>query len=295
MIMETQENSPVLIIGTARSGTNMLRNVLTTLPGFTTWPCDEIPFIWKHGWRAFPHDEFTPDMATPGVKAYLAGRFAAVADSPHQVVVEKTCANSLRLGFVAAAVPAGRFVVIVRNPHDAIASAMLRWTSSFDLRYSLAKARYVPVTDIPYYGFRILRNRLVRLFSRKKQLGFWGPVFAGMAEARRNDSLAELAARQWVRCMQRTLEDWPLLPADRKILVRYEDFVTSPRDELNRILAFLGQQTTDQGLARATQTVKAGSVGKGLGQLSPADRAAIDRVLAASGLPEKFLRTEGPA
>ena len=40
---------PVVIIGAARSGTNMLRDVLVKLPGVGTWPCDEINYIWRHG------------------------------------------------------------------------------------------------------------------------------------------------------------------------------------------------------------------------------------------------------
>ena len=38
-----------MIIGAARSGTNMLRDVLTSLDGVDTWPCDEINYIWRHG------------------------------------------------------------------------------------------------------------------------------------------------------------------------------------------------------------------------------------------------------
>ena len=44
----------VVIIGAPRSGTNMLRDVLTSLPGFATWPCDEINLIWRHGNRDLP-------------------------------------------------------------------------------------------------------------------------------------------------------------------------------------------------------------------------------------------------
>lgn len=34
--------TPVVIIGAGRSGTNALRDALTALPEFETWPCDEI-------------------------------------------------------------------------------------------------------------------------------------------------------------------------------------------------------------------------------------------------------------
>jgi hypothetical protein len=282
--------APVIVIGAARSGTNMLRNVLTSLPGFVTWPCDELPFIWKHGWRDFPHDEFTQDMATPRVRKFLAKQFQAIQTLPDDVVVEKTCANSLRLGFVARAVPGAKFLIIVRQPHDAIASAMLRWTGQFDLRYSLAKARYVPVTDIPYYGLKYLRNRMGRLFSREKQLGYWGPVFKGMDQERRRVSLAQLATMQWARCMERTLADLDIPDTGSWMMIRYEEFVSEPTSEFQKILEFLGHTKPLDDLAAATATVKADSVGKGLRKLSATDKAAIDLILENSSLPREYVR-----
>ena len=38
--------TPVIIIGAPRSGTNMLRDILTNFEGIETWPCDEINYIW---------------------------------------------------------------------------------------------------------------------------------------------------------------------------------------------------------------------------------------------------------
>ena len=51
------QDHDIIIIGAPRSGTNMLRDVLTALPGFETWPCDEINLAWRHGNRALPSDE----------------------------------------------------------------------------------------------------------------------------------------------------------------------------------------------------------------------------------------------
>jgi len=54
---------PIIIVGAGRSGTNMLRDLLAQLPEFSTWPCDEINYIWRHGNRGFETDEFTREMA----------------------------------------------------------------------------------------------------------------------------------------------------------------------------------------------------------------------------------------
>ena len=66
---------PLIIIGAPRSGTNMLRDLLTELPGVGTWPCDEINYIWRHGNVQYPSDEFIPHMATPRIRKYIRKQF----------------------------------------------------------------------------------------------------------------------------------------------------------------------------------------------------------------------------
>ena len=102
----TMQYQPVIIIGAPRSGTNMLRDVLTSLPGVATWPCDEINYIWRHGNVRYPSDELRPDMARTAVRKYIRKQFDWVAGKYQaHTGVEKTCANSLRVGFVDRVVP----------------------------------------------------------------------------------------------------------------------------------------------------------------------------------------------
>jgi hypothetical protein len=66
---------PVIIIGAARSGTNMLRDVLTSLDDFSTWPCDEINYIWRYGNKEREDDEFTVRDVNSKNKAYIRKQF----------------------------------------------------------------------------------------------------------------------------------------------------------------------------------------------------------------------------
>ena len=232
---------PVVIIGAGRSGTNMLRDVLTRLPGFGTWPCDEINYIWRHGNVRHPDDELRPEQATPRVRRYIRRAFDHIAARRGLAhVVEKTCANSLRVAFVDAILPDARFIRIVRDGRDVLVSAEARWTASLDLRYIARKARYVPLTDLPYYGSRYLWNRLYRLVSAEARLAFWGPRIAGLGDALERHGLEEVCALQWKRCVDEAEHDLSLLPADRVHRLRYEDFVARPAAELSRIVDFLG-------------------------------------------------------
>src|SRR5690554_5282509 len=135
----------IIIIGAPRSGTNMLRDTLTTFKGVGTWPCDEINYIWRFGNKEFPSDEFTPDMATEKVKEYIRSRFIKLRKKKYYShIVEKTCANSLRVDFVKEILPDAKFIFIYRNGIDAIASAYQRWKSNIDIFYTIKKIPYVP-------------------------------------------------------------------------------------------------------------------------------------------------------
>ncbi len=134
----------VVVIGAPRSGTNMLRDVLTSLRGFTTWDCDEINLTWRHGNRDHPDDELTPAHATPRVRRYVDSQFERVRGSGGGRVVEKTCANSLRVEFVHAVRPAAHYVQIVRDGYDAAPSAVERWHAPFDARYTAARSCATP-------------------------------------------------------------------------------------------------------------------------------------------------------
>jgi len=48
-------NAPVIIIGAPRSGTNIIRDVIVTNNNFTTWPCDEINYVWRYKNLEYPY------------------------------------------------------------------------------------------------------------------------------------------------------------------------------------------------------------------------------------------------
>lgn len=255
---------PVIIIGAPRSGTNMLRDVLTSLPGIATWPCDEINYIWRHGNVRFPSDELPATRATSGVRRYVRGQFDWVAGR-HSVdtVVEKTCANSLRVDFVERIVPEARYIFIRRDGIDAVGSAMERWKAEIDWPYLLHKARFIPVADFPYYVGGYLWNRLYLLFSKEQRLAFWGPKLFEMEALLAAHSLEEVCALQWQRCVERAATAFKGMPSEKYIEVAYEDFVRSPREELGRILTFLGRTVAEGDLAHAVGDVSPRSLGRG--------------------------------
>lgn len=277
----------VIIVGAPRSGTNMLRDVLTKLPRIGTWHCDEINLLWKHGNLDVEHDELRPEHARPAVKRYLRGAFDRVARREQlQTLVEKTCATSLRVGFAATVFPNAKFLFIRRDGIDAAASAAQRWSAPFDLGYTLRKARYVPTRDLPIhlgsFAARQLRRSLHRGDRAPDVTGmvstWWGPRPRDYRQLQRSRTLAEIAFIQWLRCVQQAREDLAELPSTQVHEVIYEEFVADPAAGLQTVLQFVGRPESMD--ATAVQQVRGDSVGKGRRTF---DEPTRKRLLALGG------------
>jgi hypothetical protein len=264
------------VVGAARSGTNALRDALTSFSQFTTWPCDEINPIWRHGNALWPNDEIPVEGARPAVRRYIRRAFVRLWRQTGRMpfVVEKTCANSLRVPFLERVLPEARYIYIVRNGVDVVASALKRWRGELELptlRYFLAKARYVPPTDLPYYITSFLTSRSSLFLGRKKHLAVWGPRFAGM-EQYLDSELEALCARQWAACVARSDAAFRSIDKSRLFSLRYEDFTAQPATVVSEILSFLGTGASKSDISDSIAPIRASSVGKGqdiLSRLSP--------------------------
>ena len=275
--------NPVIIIGAPRSGTNMLRDVLTSFDGVSTWPCDEINYIWRHGNVRYPSDEIPAERAIPAVKNYIQQRFSDIRKRySADVVIEKTCANSLRVPFVDAVVPEAKYVFIYRDGIDATGSAKLRWTAKLDIPYILEKMRFVPKIDLPYYGLRYFWARVYRLISREKRLAFWGPALDDMPTILQKHTLNEVCALQWQRCVDKAEAALSAMSEDRVIRVCYEDFVRQPAEELARILVFMGKAVPADEIATAVAGVSPRSLGKGRKALGAEEVLRLEKLVGES-------------
>lgn len=268
---------PVIIIGAPRSGTNILRDVICRVPGVETWPCDEINYIWRHGNASYPSDAFPPELATEPIKSYIRGQFNKLHKRGAAIshIVEKTCANSLRVGFVNQVIPDAKFIYIVRNGLDVVASAKKRWKSELDLKYILRKARYVPLSDLPYYAARYFWNRIHKLFAHEKRLAYWGPRLNGI-DSYPNQTLAETCAVQWRECVNSAERDLSKVPSTRVHVLNYESFVNNPGLELMKIARFLNIAMSQEESELFTTDVVKDSIGKSGKDLTAED---IERIM----------------
>ncbi len=268
--------APLVIIGAARSGTNMLRDLLASLEPFATWPCDEINYVWRHGNRDFETEEFTRDMATEKTIRFIRKQFASFAKKHlGKTIIEKTCANTLRCEFVQAVLPNAKFVHIIRDGRDVAASASIRWKAGLDVGYLMKKARYVPLTDVPYYATRYLGTHVYRLTSGKKRVSTWGPKFTGMQKAFSENGLPVGCAIQWKTCVSKAIEQLSRLDQSKVMTVRYEEVTADPAKYLTKICEFVGVNVDGSDIEKLTSRVSVKSVGKWERQLSDSEVRSI--------------------
>lgn len=260
------EKKPIFIIGAGRSGTNILRDVLTKLPNMITWPCDEINLVFRHGNRNLPHDEFDKNHVNKKARHYITKTFKQLikaSNNVNSIIVEKTCANSLRIPFLNEIFPEAKYIFIYRNGYDVTASAIKRWQSSIGIKYLGQKIKYVPRFDIPFYTIIFIRNRLYQLFSKKNEQKRWGPIYNGMDKDIKHLSIMEVAAKQWARCFEKAYADLQKLPNNKFISISYEEFVSDPYSSLERIKKWNNYKWTDSEMKAATIDVRTTSVNKG--------------------------------
>lgn len=112
---------PIFLIGAARSGTKLLRDMLGRHPELDAIPYD-INYLWRLGHEDLKHDEL-PDITDRARKAINRHLQQAGAD----FVVEKTVSNCFRVAPVARAFPEARFIFLVRDGYDVTESAVRQW------------------------------------------------------------------------------------------------------------------------------------------------------------------------
>jgi hypothetical protein len=280
MQMKKKADPPVIIISTMRSGTRMLRDTIVKLPGFCTWPSDEINYIWRHGNALQTTDELSEELATPKVSKYIRNTFEKLSKQhDYDRVIEKTPHNSLRVKFVNSIFPEAKFIFNTRDGRDSVSSAIKRYNDPFDLSHTLNQAKCIPLTDIPYYALRYFYRRSYRFFTKEKRDAVLGPIYNGMKDDFKKYSLAEVCALQWLQCVEKAEKDLSQIAPERIFRIRYEDFVTNPVFKLKQLGDFLGLQFSEQLLKDLSAGIHSKSIGKGRKSIDPKTAKLIEIIM----------------
>ena len=228
---------PLILIGAARSGTKFLRDLIARHPDVSKVPYD-INYVWRLGNERVPHDELSPAWLTSEIRDRIRRRFEASRDGA-PFLIEKTVSNCLRVPYVQAVFPEALFIHLVRDGVDVVESAYRQWMASPEWGYILKKTLSFPLREAPGYGLSYATTTLYNLVAPNQgRLGTWGPRYQGIDEDVATLDLLAVCGIQWMRSVQKALDDLSGMPIGRVLMVRYEEVVREPRKHLELVADF---------------------------------------------------------
>lgn len=218
---------PVVIVGSARSGTTILGELLqvhSTLFGIV-----EPRFTWRYG-NDKKSDMLRGDDATPEIISYIRTRFAErVRKSGRVRLLEKTPSNSLRLEFVDRVLPDCKIIHIIRNGIDASLSIRSYWNQAAQGIKGAnpgklqERAGELEFWRFPSYAMEALRRFAPWPLTKLVGPNVWGPRIPGIREMLKELELIEVCALQWRTCVEAARHYGVTLPADRYMEIRLEE------------------------------------------------------------------------
>ena len=225
---------PIFITGSGRSGTTMLGVLLSMhrVLGFLNEPKamwhsiypneDVIGSYGAHDNARYVLDE---NDATPEVIRYANRLFGAYLRSTfNERVVDKYPEHIFRLSFVRKIFPDSKFIFLVRNGWDTCVSIDL---------WSKRLGKHINGETHDWWGVNQRKWHLMleQLVPKEPLLADYQSDISGFSDH------INMAAVEWIITMQFGLRQCQL-HNDAIILIRYEDLVANPGEELGKILEF---------------------------------------------------------
>ena len=259
---------PVFVIGCSRSGTTITFETLSASGAFLHFGY-EIPQFWNalHG----PHTNRWESEAAGPEHAQPAHRSAALRFFYQRLgagpVLDKTCINTLRVGYLQRLFPRARFVFIQRDGRDNVSSMMDGWRHGrSDGGFGLEKFFGPSPEPVAVNG------------GEFREWHFFLPP--GWREYN-HASLEEVCAFQWLSANRLALAGREGVDRERWIQLRYEDLFERPVAMFRQLFERLELPFTREMHARCAN-LQPTSIVKGAPKKEKwkeHNRAAIERVL----------------
>lgn len=241
MVIDINSESPIILIGTHRSGTSWLFNVFSQHPDLASW--QEPRYVWEWGNNYKKDDVLTSENARPAVIKHIRNRFSQFVEQEQKKrLFEKTPNNCLRLPFINTIYPDAKIIHIVRDGRAVFISSSEMLKEGYYRQEILTARLWEMITETPLWGipayfppmFNTLTSKLL-----KRPLKYWGPRPEGWQNWIKQDSINVVLAKQWAATMNKAITDSEKIQPKFYQRFYYEELMSKPQETIEQILDFI--------------------------------------------------------
>ena len=254
-------NKQAFIIGSPRSGTTILENILGCHPKIADWY--EPYYIWERYLSADESDVLKIKTNRPKYAKSIQKEYRIFGQkSKREYVLDKLPTHVFNIQLIYQIFPDAKYIHIIRDGRDVTLSIRKEWQKRevivankeyFRLFYvawkMLARQQFLS------YRLKALIFELKSIASVnpkkylnksrwKGQIG-WGPRFEGWQDFLKTHTTLEFNAMQWVKCVEAARTSWSILPVENRLEIRYEDLVTFPEKTVEKVFRLLNIEATN--------------------------------------------------
>ncbi|MCP4020438.1 MAG: sulfotransferase [Desulfobacteraceae bacterium] len=250
------------LIGSPRSGTTILENILSCHPKIAEFY--EPYYIWEKYFNADKSDVWNESDLSDRTIRNIRQEFSIFSQkSTRPLVLDKSPGHSFNIPLVAKVFPEAYWIHIVRDGRDVTLSIKKEWEKRRKMVenkdfFTLFKTAGNMLARQPILRFKLLA--LLHEFEQSFSLNpykylnksrwqgnvGWGPRFKDWGRFLSDRSVIEFNAMQWRSSVEAVRNYWDLLPRNRKIEVRYEQLLTDTEKTLSDILSLFDYPMTGQ-------------------------------------------------
>ncbi len=245
----------VFIVGSPRSGTTLLENILGSHPNIADWY--EPYYVWEKYLSCQENDILQPRNPSEKTKDFIRNEYKIFGDkSKKNIVLDKNPGHVFNIEIIHGVFPDARWIHLVRDGRDVTLSIKKEWdkrkqvVEKKDFFALLRIARFM-LKRQPYvrYNLMALTHELrgmasinpFRYLNKSRWKGKigWGPRFEGWEEYLQTHPVLQFNAMQWVKSIEAAEKGCKVLPKENLIEVRYENLLQNPQHTLKKIMEFL--------------------------------------------------------
>ena len=247
MSYQDNEVQVVFLVGAARSGTKLLRTILSQSNEIGSIPYD-MNYIWKYGYYDMEHDEMNDIMPSENEIQFIRNYIFKQAKKQNKsIIIEKTVSNTLRVDYIKKIFPDAKIIHLYRDGRDVSLSAKQRWEGSlFDKEQQSKKEIIQKILDLPFFSvspylFEYVKNNIKHLFSKtSKNVETWGPIYNGMQKDKSKFDLLILCGMQWNKSVESTMNSLKNYTKNIDFIeIQYEELIENTAIEIDNLESFL--------------------------------------------------------